>query len=65
MERKVQRKYFFSWARKKESPNLVDDEMLQKMRDVVIESRLAGTVISRKMVIVIKTDCQSEGGILN
>ena len=40
-------------ARKKS--NLVDDEMLQKTRDVIIGSRLAGTVISRKMVIAIGT----------
>ena len=53
MERKVQqqKKDFFSLARNKGRPNLTDDDMLQKIRDVIIASRLAGTVISQKMVI--------------
>ena len=40
---------------RKGRPNLVDDEMLKKMKDVIVGSRLAGTAISRKMVIVIAT----------
>ena len=40
---------------KRGRPNLVDDEMLKKTRDVIIRSRLAGTVISRKMVVAFST----------
>ena len=40
---------------KRRRPNLVDDEMLKKIKDVIIGSRLAGTVISRKMVVAIGT----------
>ena len=47
MERKVQKRTFFHW------PDLVNDEMLQKIRDTLIGSLVAGVVISRKMVIVI------------
>ena len=36
-------------------PSLVDDEILKKIKDVLIESRLAGTVISRKTVVAIGT----------
>ena len=36
-------------------PNLVDDEMLKEIKDIIIGSRLAGTAISRKMVIAIAT----------
>lgn len=32
-------------------PNLLSDELLTKTKDVIIGSRLAGTVISRRMVI--------------
>ena len=39
---------------KGERPNL-DDEKLKKNQDVIIGSRLAGTVISRKMVVAIGT----------
>ena len=48
------KKDFLSLARKKARPNLVDDEMLQKIRDVIIGSCLAGKLISRKMVIAIQ-----------
>ena len=41
--------------KKKERPNFVDDEMLQKIRDVVIGSHLAETVVSQKLVIAIGT----------
>ena len=40
---------------KRGRPNLVDDEMFKKIKDVIIGSRLAGTVISRKMVVAIGT----------
>lgn len=36
-------------------PNLLSDELLTKTKDVIIGSRLAGTVISRRMVIAIGT----------
>ena len=55
MERKFDKKYFLSFTRKKGRPILVDDEMLQIIRDVIIGARLEGTVISRKMVIAIGT----------
>ena len=42
-------------ARKKGKPNLEDDEMLQKIRDVITGSLLARAVISREMVIAIET----------
>ena len=47
------KKGFSSLARKKGRPNLAEDEMLQKMRDVITGSHLAVTIISRKMVIAI------------
>ena len=40
---------------RKERPNLVDDETLKKIKDIIAGSRLAGTAISRRMVIVIAT----------
>ena len=40
---------------RKGRPNLVDDEMLKKIKDIIVGSRLAGTAISRKMVIAIAT----------
>ena len=43
-EKKTSKNNFLSLARKKGRPNLVNDEMLQKIRDVIIGSRLAGTV---------------------
>ena len=36
-------------------PKLFNDELLQKTRDIVIGTRSAGTVISRRMVIAIGT----------
>ena len=39
------KKGFSSLARKKGRPNLAEDEMLQKMRDVITGSRLAVTVM--------------------
>ena len=36
-------------------PNLFSEELLKKTKDVIIGSRLAGTLISRRMVIVIGT----------
>ena len=36
-------------------PNLLSEELLKRTKDVIIGSRLAGTVISRRMVIVIGT----------
>ena len=53
MERKVNKKDFLSLARKKWRSNHVDDEMLQKTRDVLIESRLVETMTFKKMVIAI------------
>ena len=41
---------------KRGRPNLVDDEMLKKIKDVTIGSRLVVTVISRKMVDAIGSD---------
>ena len=41
--------------RKKGTPNLVDNEMLKKIKDVIIGSRLAGTAISQNMVVAIST----------
>ena len=40
---------------KRGKPNLVDDAILKKIKDVIIGSRLAGTVISQKMVVPIGT----------
>ena len=40
---------------RKRRPNLVDDEVLKKIKDIIVGSRLAGTAISRKMVIAIAT----------
>ena len=40
------KKDFLSLTREKGRPNLVDDEMLQKIKDVITESSLAGTVLS-------------------
>ena len=40
---------------RKGRPNLVDDEMLKKIKDIIVGLRLAGTAISRKMVIAITT----------
>ena len=54
MERKVKKKDFLSLSRKKERPNRVDGEMLLKPKDIIIGSRLAGTVISQKIVIAIR-----------
>ena len=51
--------------RRKGRPNLLDDEFLVKVKDVVFGVRMAGGVISRKMVIeigtgVIKANCPSK-----
>ena len=51
--------------RRKGRPNLLDDEFLLKVKDVVTGVRMAGGVISRKMVIatdtgVIMTSCPSK-----
>ena len=51
----MERKDFLSLSRKKGRSNLADDGMLQKIRDVIIGPRLEGTVISRQMVIAIRT----------
>ena len=40
---------------RKGRPNLVGDEMMKKIKDIIVGSRLAGTAISRKMVIAIAT----------
>ena len=40
---------------KKGRPNLVDDETLKEIKYVIIGSRLAGTVIYRKMIVAIGT----------
>ena len=45
----------FTPLEKDERPNLVGDEMLKKIKDVIIESRLANTVVYRKMVAAIGT----------
>ena len=36
-------------------PNLLSEELLKRTKDVIVGSRLAGTVISRRMVIAIGT----------
>ena len=36
-------------------PNLLSEELLKRTKDVIIGSRLAGTIISRRMVIAIGT----------
>lgn len=41
-------------AGKEGRPNVVVDEMLQKIRYAIIGLRLAGTVISQKMIIAIE-----------
>ena len=51
--------------RRQGRPNLFDDEFLVKVKDVETGVRLAGGVISRKMVIaigtgVIKANCRSK-----
>ena len=53
MERNVKNRIFFHWLKKKGRPHLVDDEMLLKMKDFIIGSHLAGTVISQKMLTAI------------
>ena len=40
---------------KRGRPSSVDDKMLKKIKDVIIGSRLASIVISRKMVVAIGT----------
>ena len=59
--------------RRKGRPNLLDDEFLLKVKDVVTGVRMAGGVISRKMVVaigtgVIKANCPSKwkdfGGLI-
>ena len=55
MERKIQKKDLH-FIGKRGRPNLVDDEMLKKIKDAIIESRLAATVISQKMVVAIGTN---------
>ena len=40
---------------RKGRPNLVDDEMLKKIKDIIVASRLTGTAITQKMVIAIAT----------
>ena len=48
MERKMQEKLSsLHWKKRK------IDEMLKKTKDVIIGSRIAGTIISRKMIIAI------------
>ena len=42
-------------AKKSERPNLLSDELPQKTKDIVIGTRSAGKVISRRMVIAIGT----------
>ena len=37
-------------------PNLLSQELLKRTKDVIIGSRLAGTVISRRMVIVMEQE---------
>ena len=51
--------------RRKDRPNLLDDEFLVKVKDVVTRVRMTGGVISKKMVIaigtgVIKVNCPSK-----
>ena len=51
--------------RRKGRPSLLDDEFLVKVKDLVTGVRMAGGVISRKMVIaidagVIKANCPSK-----
>ena len=36
-------------------PNLLSEELLKRTKDVIIGSRLAGTVVSKRMVIAIGT----------
>ena len=50
---------------KKGRPNLVENELLTKLRDIVIEGRMAGGEISRRRVIaidtgVVKANCLSK-----
>ena len=41
--------------KKIDPPNLLSEELLKRTKDVVISSRLAGTAISRRIVIAIET----------
>ena len=50
--RKVQKTFSFI-SQTKGRPNLEDDEMLQKIRDVIIGWQLAEKLISRKMAVAI------------
>ena len=34
-------------------PNLVSEELLKRTKDIIIDSRLAGLVISRRMIIAV------------
>ena len=45
------RKMIFILLEKRGRPNLVDDLMVKKIKDVIIGSRLAGSVIDQKMVV--------------
>lgn len=42
-------------AKRSGRPNLLDDHLLKKTKDIIIGTRNAGTVISRRMVIAIGT----------
>ena len=41
--------------KKTDQPNLLSEKLLKRKKGVIIGSRLAGTVISRRMVIAIRT----------
>ena len=52
---KIKEKKENSLAKRSSRPNLLSDDLLKKTKDIIIGTRNAGTVISRKMVIAIGT----------
>ena len=55
MEIKVEEKKQHTLAKNSGRPNLLRDELRQKTKDIVLGTRNAGTLISRRMVIAIRT----------
>ena len=52
---KIKDKKENSLAKRSGRPNLLSDDLLKKTKDIIIGTRIAGTVISRRMVIAIGT----------
>ena len=52
---KIKDKKENSLAKRSRRPNLLSDDLLKKTKDIIVGTRNAGTVISRRMVIAIGT----------